>query len=154
MTTMCNNTTNIFQEAINHCRWKSTLHNILKNIEIQNYKNKSFDEIITEIYNMCENINGIGMLTIYDISSTLCRIHNININYVYIIGSGPKRAIQLLNIKTKTHKINNKIQLKYVNISDIITAFNDNKFNLDEKMKTITNGDVFETFICIWQKTK
>ena len=37
---------NIFQEAISHCRWKKVLHNILKDINISVYKNKTFEEII------------------------------------------------------------------------------------------------------------
>ncbi len=48
-------TENIFQEAINHCRWKKKLYPILDKINISNYKNKSFNDIFKEIYNMTEN---------------------------------------------------------------------------------------------------
>ena len=36
----CNHSSNIFQEAIEHCRWKKALHTVLKKINIVNYENK------------------------------------------------------------------------------------------------------------------
>jgi len=105
----CNHSTNIFQEAIDHCRWKKALHSILIKINIVNYENKTFEEILFEIYNICNNVKGVGILTIYDITSAICRYYKINIDKVYIIGNGPKRAVKLLHIKIKKHKINDKI---------------------------------------------
>ena len=150
----CNDSTNIFQEAIDHCRWKKALHDILKKINIVNYENKTFEEIIFEIYDICDNIKGVGMLTIYDITSAICRYHKIIIDKVYIIGNGPKRAIKLLNIKIKKHKINDKINLNFVDIIDVINAFNINNYVLDENIRNSKNGDILETYICNWQKTK
>ena len=150
----CGNSTYIFQEAIDHCRWKGALHNVLKKIILSDYKNKNFEEIITDIYNICENINGIGMLTIYDITSSICRKYNINIDNVYIIGNGPKRAIKLLNIKTNIHKINDKIKLRVVYINDVVNAFDFNGFELEDNIRNCKNGDIVETYICNWQKTK
>lgn len=144
----------IFEEAIKHCRWKKVLHSILKQINISEYKNKKFEEIIIEIYNICIGVKGLGMLAIYDITSAICRYYKINIDKVYIIGNGPKRAIKLLNIKTKKHKINDKIEIKFVNIIDVINAFDINYYNLDENIRNNKNGDIFETYICNWQKTK
>lgn len=86
----CTNSKNIFQEAINHCRWKNVLCNVLKKINISNYKNKNFEEIIVDIYNICDNVEGVGMLAVYDITAGICRYHKINIDKVYIIGSGPR----------------------------------------------------------------
>jgi len=150
----CTISTNLFQEAIDHCRWRKVLYNVLKEIRIENYENKSFEEIIFEIYNICENVVGIGMLIIYDISSAICRYYKINIDKVYIIGGGPKRAIKLLNITTKTHKLNDKIKIKYVDISNVIDAFDKNGYELDEDIRNNKNGDIFESFICNWQKTQ
>jgi hypothetical protein len=150
----CNYSTNIFQEAIDHCRWKKTLRNVLNEIHISSYENQGFEEIIFNIYNICKNVNGVGMLTIYDIASAICRYYKINIDKVYIIGNGPKRAIKLLNIKTKTHKIKNTINVSYVEITDVITAFNNNGYELDENIKNSKNGDILETYICNWQKTQ
>ena len=150
----CNHSTNIFQEAIDHCRWKKALHSILKQIIIVNYKNKTFEEIIFEIYNICDNVKGVGMLTIYDITSAICRYYKINIDKVYIIGNGPKRAIKLLNIKIKKHKINDIINLHFVDIMDVINAFDINNYELHENIRNSKNGDILETYICNWQKTK
>jgi hypothetical protein len=148
------NYSSIFQEAINHCRWKKTLHNLLKDIDISSYENKTFEEIICYIYDMCQCVKGIGLLTMYDITASICRYYNINIEKVYIIGNGPKRAVKLLNLETKTHIINNKIKLNYVCINDIIMAFNNNCYELDESLTNVKNGDIFETYICNWQKTQ
>lgn len=150
---MCNYKINLFQEAIDHCRWKKVLYEVLKEIELSHYENKTFEEIIFDIYNICYNIKGLGILTIYDITSSICRYNGININKVYIIGNGPKRAIKILNIKTKIHKINNKIKLNYVDIDDIIIAFDINGYQLNENIRNNQNGDTLETYICNWQKT-
>jgi hypothetical protein len=94
----CNRSTNIFQEAIDHCRWKKALHSILNKINMVKYENKTFEQIMIEIYNICDNVKGVGMLTIYDITSAICRYYKINIDKVYIIGGGPKRAVKILKI--------------------------------------------------------
>lgn len=145
---------NIFEEAINHCRWKKSLYLVLKEINIYNYKNKTFEEILLEIYNICDNIKGVGMLSIYDITAAICRYNKINIDKVYIIGKGPKRAIKILNIKIKKHKISNKINLNFVDIIDIINAFDINNYELNEYFRNTKDGDILETYICNWQKTK
>ena len=150
----CNESTNIFQEAIDHCRWKKALHSILEKINIVYYENKTFEEIIFEIYNICNNVKGVGMLANYDITSAICRYYNINIDKVYIIGNGPKRAVKLLNIKIKKHKINDKINLNFVDTMDVINAFDIFNYELNENIRNSKNGDIFETYICNWQKTK
>ena len=148
------NLNNIFEEAINHCRWKKVLHNVLKEINIVSYKNKTFDEIITDIYRICNPINGLGMLTIYDIASCICNFYNVNVYQVYIVGKGPKRAIKLLKLKTKTQIINDTIKIKYVDITDVINALDVNNVVIPQYIRNTKNGDQLETFICNWQKTK
>lgn len=152
----CVKGTNLFYEAIAHCRWKKVLYNILKDIDISikndYFQNKTFENIILEIYNICVNIKGLGMLTVYDITAAICRYYKINIDKVFIIGNGPKRAVKLLNIKTKHYKIDNKINLNYVDIDDIIKAFDENNFELNADIRNCKNGDTFESFICNWQK--
>ena len=150
----CNHSIHIFQEAIDHCRWKKALNSFLKKINIFDYENKTFEEIIFEIYNICDNVKGVGILTIYDITSAICRYYKINIDKVYIIGNGPKRAVKLLNIKTKKHNINDKIKLNFVEIIDVIHSFDINSYVLDENIRNTKNGDILETYICNWQKTK
>ena len=149
---------NIFQEAMDHCRWKRQLDTFLLRPELhdnilQDYSGKSFEEILLTVYNICEKVKGVGMLTVYDIVAAICRFNNINIERVYIIGGGPVRAARLLNIKLKTHKIE-KIALKYIEISEIIEAFDKQKLEIDSQIKYSNNGDEFETYICNWQKDK
>lgn len=151
---LCNDKTIIFQEAIDHCRWKKVLYDLIEKINIDDYKGKRFEEIFIEIDEKIKPIRGLGTLTVYDLTSAICRHFEINIDKVYIIGKGPKRAIEILNIKTKKHKINDKIKLNYVDISDVINAFDNNNYVLDEKIRDSKNGDIVETYICNWQKTK
>ena len=142
----------ICDEAISHCRWKSILKRVLENdIIIESYVNKGFEEIFESVHNICKEVKGIGLLTIYDIVSAICRYYSINIDLVYIIGGGPVRAVQLLNLKTKTRKLG-KILLKYVTIEDIICAFQDKNYEIDQDIKVSINGDDFESYICNWQK--
>ena len=159
MSTLCEPQKYVFQEAIDHCRWKSVLRNkVLTISELQENKlhqfaGKSFDEILLFIYNICEKVEGIGMLTIYDITSAICRYNKIIVEKIYIIGNGPKRAIKLLNIKSKIQKLE-RITLKYVEIHEILKAFNDNNYEINSRIKSSNNGDDFETYICNWQKDK
>lgn len=150
------NKTELFQEAIDHCRWKHVLKtrvltlNELSIINIIKYKNDKFEDIFINIYNLTKSIYGIGLLCVYDITSAICRYNNINISKIYIIGNGPKKAIKLLNIKYKLQKINNIINLKYVEINDIINAFK--LYNIKNTIKDKHNGDEYESFLCNLQK--
>ena len=89
------------------------------------------------------------MLSMYDISAGICRHYNKNIDKVYIIGNGPKRAIKILNLKKKKHSIQNKLNLYYVEKKDINAAFKKIKFKIPRYLKT---GDDYESYICNWQK--
>lgn len=101
-------------------------------------------------YNICNKVEGIGMLTIYDITSAICRYNKINIEKVYIIGKG---NIRLLNIQTKSQKIQN-ITLKYIEIPEILQAFHEKNYEINLQIKNSKNGDDFESYICNWQKDK
>jgi hypothetical protein len=159
MSKSCGSKRYIFQEALDHCRWKSVLrNNVLMQNELQeqnlhHFACKRFDEIILWVYNICDTVKGLGMLTIYDITSAICRYNKIIIDKIYIIGKGPKRAISLLNIKAKTQKIGH-ITLKYVEILEILQAFNEKNYEMNSQVRNSNNGDDFETYICNWQKNK
>ena len=159
MSNLCGSKRGIFQEADDHCRWKSVLRsNVLTQQEFQErnlhkFTGKSFDEILLYVYDICHKVKGIGMLTIYDIASAICRYNKINIDKIYIIGNGPKRAICLLDVKAKTQKLG-KVSLKYVEIPEILKAFNKKNYEIDLQIKNSINGDEFETYICNWQKDK
>ena len=157
MANSCGSKRYIFQDSIDHCRWKSVLHNVvlskkeLQEHNLHQFSSRSFDEILFCVYNMCHEVKGIGMLTIYDITSAICKYNKINIEKVFIIGNGPKRAIRLLDVKAKTHKIQN-ITLKYVEIPELLKAFHENKHEIDLYIKNSNNGDEVESYICNWQK--
>ena len=87
----CSQNKNIYDEAISHCRWKSVLRSkVLNNIILQQrnlykFSDKSFEQILLIVNDICKEIKGIGMLTIYDITAAICRYNKINIDKVYII---------------------------------------------------------------------
>ena len=98
----------LFYEAKSHCRHKLILDLFLKQLDLESFKNKSFEEIFLEIKKFKQEKvrkGSIGNLTIYDIASDISRYYGNIIEKVYIIGSGPKRAIKLLDIKKHFDKV-------------------------------------------------
>jgi hypothetical protein len=144
-----------FTEAVNHCRWKKVLNETINNkINISHYENKDFDTIYIDVSKIIKPIFNLGPLTTYDITVAICRYYNVNIDYIYIIGNGPKKAIKILNIKTKKKSINHDIKLQYVEIKDVINAFHKNGFTLNENIKNNSDSDIWESFLCNWSKKK
>jgi hypothetical protein len=142
----------ICDEAISHCRWKGILKRVLnQDMNLENYAGKRFEDIFELVHDVCKVVKGIGLLTIYDIVSAICRHYSINIEYVYIIGGGPVRAAKLLNLKTKNKKIG-KVLLKYVEMEEVRCAFQVNNYEMDQDIVQSTNGDDYESYICNWQK--
>jgi hypothetical protein len=142
----------IFEEALSHCRWKGKLKDLIPQINIPSFRGRSFEYIFQAIYYQCKKIKGLGLLTTYDVTASICKQHNIPIDRVYIIGSGPKRAIELLGLEAKKKWINN-IRVNYVEMQDVIKAFENKKFDLDSEIKLTKNCDLVESFLCKWQKT-
>ena len=141
----------MFQEAISHSRRKGALRALLMSHEFQDaaqYANQSFDDIFLHFHTLCYVPKTIGLLCIYDISAAICRHNNINIDNIFIIGKGPQRAVRLLGLKPKKHTIGD-IVLNYVEIKDVIAAFQKHGYTLDLSTK---NGDEFESYLCKWQK--
>jgi hypothetical protein len=131
----------LFYEAKYHCRHKTVLYDFLKNLNLDSFKDKPFSQIFLELKNMNRKKGSIGNLTIYDIASDIVRHSGGQINKVYIIGSGPKRAIKLLGIKKQLDPVT---RLHFVSCEDVIRAC---------KLEHTTDGDLLETYICQWQKT-
>ena len=145
--------TAMFQEAISHSRRKGALRTLLMSHEFQDvaqYANQSFDDIFLHIHTLCYVPKTIGLLCIYDITAAICRHNNINIDHIFIIGKGPQRAVRILGLKPKKHTIGD-IVLNYVEIKDVVTAFQKHGYTLDLSTK---NGDEFESYLCKWQKSK
>jgi len=91
------------------------------------------------------------MLTIYDITSAICRYNKINIEKIYIIGKGPKRAIRLLDVKAKSQKIEN-ITLKYVEIPEILKAFQEKKYEINLQIKIVIMEMILKVIFVIGKK--
>ena len=146
----------LFEEAISHCRWTTALNTVLDTVKARLYDNyfkeMSFDEIVVSIYTLCNPVFGLGMLSVYDISAAICRFYNKSIDKVYIIGGGPRRAVKLLGIKPKTRVINDEIKLHYVDVVDLLVSLSNYGVHLDREILKTTNGDLFESYICNWQK--
>jgi len=156
---MSDSSKHIFEEAIRHCRWKHVLcndvltHSKLQEGSLHEFLSMSFEEILLYVHDICSNVKGIGMLSVYDITSAICRYNKINIEKIYIVGNGPKKAIRLLDVQVKIQKIQN-LRIKYVEIPEIIKAFTDGKYEIDLHITNSVNGDDFESYICNWQKDK
>ena len=133
----------LFYEARSHCRHKSILDLFLKTIDVESFKNNSFEEIFLKIQKIKNEMcikGSIGNLTIYDIASDITRYHGKYIDKVYIIGSGPVRAIKLLGIKKQS---DSTLKLHYISCMDVCTKFS---------LPPTCDGDLLETFLCQWQK--
>ena len=136
----------VFQEALSHSRRKTLLRTVISRIHIEEYKNSTFQQIYTDLYTKHKQTGDIGKLTIYDLTSGLCKHHKIPIDKVFIIGKGPQRAVKILKLKTKQVEFNG-IKLNYVDINEVNAV-------LDVSETKTTDGDSVESFLCKWQKTK
>ena len=152
----------VFQEAIDHSRRKNTLRNEILTLpefqedRLHQYSNKTFEEIFSSVYKICKPVDGIGMLTIYDICAAICKYNKINIERVYIIGNGPKRAISLLGIEPQIQEIGDTF-VRYVEIPEILRALLGHALlekdqAIDGLLRRSKNGDDLENYLCIWQR--
>ncbi|MDA9846989.1 hypothetical protein N9C10_03585 [Flavobacteriaceae bacterium] len=141
---MCsvNSDADMWNEAKAHCRWKGALNTtIATEIEpnLNSFKNKTFDYIFKTIYGIFKNVKGLGKLSTYDVSSSICRKFKIPINNVYIIGGGPKRAINILNIEKH---YDYKLKIYYAKRDDVLKEHGNESMTNDE----------LESSLCNWQK--
>ena len=152
----------VFQEAIDHSRRKNTLRNEILSLpefqedKLHQYSHMTFEEIFSSVYKIGKPVDGIGMLTIYDITAAICKYNNINIERVYIIGNGPKRAISLLGIEPQIQEIGDTF-VRYVEIPEILRtlrgcALREKNQALYESLRSSKNGDDLENYLCIWQR--
>ena len=102
---------------------------------------KTFEEVFQAIEKIFGPINGIGKLATYDTSAAICKKFNIPINKVYIVGGGPRRAVQLLGIPVH---MDETLKIKYANREDVLRVFGNE----------LMSNDDLETNLCNWQKTQ
>jgi len=147
------NTKKLYHEAISHCRWKGALKTFLPTINKDAFEDKTFVEIYSIIHSMSKDIKGIGYLTVYDITASLCNYHNIPIKKVFIIGNGPKRAVKILGLKNKCKILKiGKLRLKYLELNDVIIALQGRNVRIRKRIIHKKDGDLMESYLCNWQK--
>lgn len=146
-----------FTEVMQHTRRGSIVTRFIQSMNILEYKDKTFEQIIIDVLNKFDKINGLGRLTAYDMSAAICKYYDIEITKIYIIGPGPRRAAKLLKLKLKSQKIcspDKNIILRYVDIKDVIKVFDENGYKFPSNLRNTTNGDSVESFICKWQSDR
>ena len=145
-----------YSEVLQHTRRGAIVTRFIQSMNISDY-NKTFELIIIDLLIKFDKINGLGRLTAYDISAAICKYYGKEITKVYIIGPGPRRAAKLLKLKLKSQKIcspDKNIILRYVDIKDVIQAFDENGYKFPSNLRNTTNGDLIESFICKWQSVR
>lgn len=106
------------------------------------------------------NMNGINGLTHYDITSTLARYHNIQINRVYYIkAKGPYKILERLNL-INTCTLYDTNRLPYILVENVLDSLsnimNITKNDIENNIGNINHnliGDDIETYIC-WLASK
>lgn len=78
----------LYYEAISHCRHKTILKTFLKKIDIEKYKNSSFEHIFLDVQSLIDTSGSIGSLSKYDIASDIYRYHGNMLDKVYIVWKG------------------------------------------------------------------
>ena len=121
-----------FREAIHHVRWKNTLRPHLEKIfnNLNTFSScKTFEEVFKLIEKVFKPVYGIGKLATYDTTAAICRRFDIPIEKVYIIGSGPQKAINYLNIQRFYDR---QLNVYYCKRSDVLAAFGDPSMSNDD----------------------
>ena len=137
-----------FAEALRHCRHKTKLFNFLQTIQLSDFADKNLVQIFTDVSRRIDEVHGLGSLATYDITAAICRHYQLAIGKVYLVGDGPKRAVALLGMKKK---VDPYLQLEYVDIQDVVIAFDKKGYKLEDQYRTTQDGDLIESYLCCWQ---
>jgi hypothetical protein len=145
-------TSYVFQEGYNHSRNKHIFRQTFDTLELSKFEGKSFEDVFLTISSICDSTKGLGTLAIYDVTAAICRSNNIPIENIFLIGNGPKQAIERLGLQPNEIKIG-KRYLNYVSVTDVKDAFQKKNISLKQSLVDCMDGDTFETYLCQWQKT-
>jgi hypothetical protein len=137
----------LFIEAINHARNKGLMRNFISSLDLPNLLQCTFLETFRTI--STSKPKGIGLLGVYDIASAIARHNNEKLDKVYLVGNGPMRAAQLLDLVSniKHHKIGDYI-IPYLPVNIVTTHLKEKNIVFEEGM----DGDQLESFLCNLQK--
>ena len=142
----------MFQQAISHCRHKATLKQTLRTMNIYSFSTCStFEDVFAKVETICAPVFGIGTLSMYDISTDIAHVYNIQPSVIYCIGDGPRAALQHLDIQPHSKKLGTR-WVHYTTISSVQSAFQEKGWSIPEAIQSSTNPDDWESFLCNWQK--
>lgn len=153
----------MFKDALKHNRrFQSSVYRICQNIKLNDYKNKTIDEVIDMINNKSKYYKGIGALSIYDISMSICRYYKLKLKKIYIIvqcktgnTKGPYNAIIELGLESelKFNRIigtREKLKLYTIEFDKVLERCSSDEFKELKKYIDEQDGDKCETFLCLW----
>ena len=139
-----------FAEALSHCRHASKMFTFLLTIQMGDFANKTTEQIFNDISRRVGEVSGLGRLAAYDITAAICREYSVPIEKVYLIGKGPVRASSLLGMNMKK---DTSLNSNYVDIQDVIQAFDRKGYKLEDEFRTTQDGDKVESYLCVWQSS-
>jgi hypothetical protein len=141
------NISEFFQEAIAHSRRETVMKEFLNTLSVDSFANKSFDDIFSYIWR--RRPDEVGKLGVYDITSRIFRHHGGTVPVVYLVGNGPKHAVNQLGLqnKIKTRYVK-RVGLNYIEINDVL----EHAIVREKYTGSRFDGDALETFLCVIHK--
>lgn len=155
---MCYNEYNItvndgnfnINDCVNHCRNLKYLKKFLFCIDFnQILKCNTMIELLC--YLTKNKVPNIGKLSIYDLTVAISKHFDINIDYVFAVGYGPKEALKKLNIKPCSIIIHD-VRYHFTTIKEVLEAFDKINHVVDKCILNSNNPDHLESYLCLWNK--
>ena len=151
-----------WNETLRHSRHKKNVNIFINkynpNYVKEKYSNKTFEEIYTKIYKRSNKYKGVGKLSVYDITSAICKFVKTPIKQIILAGPGPIRAIKKLDLENKTKytsiRLNDGTYLKCISIKYVENALKETNYKIEKPTDSVSLlfiGDHFESEICKWQ---
>lgn len=140
----------LFFDFLQDVRWKNDAKKFLK-VNVIHFRvlvGQPFEHIFMSVVDVVLNAKGIGILGAYNITTVLCSFEVPN---VYILGGGPKKALEILSIFDKCEWEGvGRYRRKFIPRDVLVNAI----FTLHRVEITENNfsNDQLETTLCVWQK--
>jgi hypothetical protein len=141
-----------FQKIEDNSKISKNINLYLSNIKIKKLKDKPFEYILEKILEKSEELKGYGVITCYLLASVIADNYNIKKSKIIIFHKKIWRALRILNIiNIKKVKIQNII-FKFVELNDLINAFNSINLPYDKNIiNENANIDTIEKYLFYWQ---
>jgi hypothetical protein len=134
-----------FQEAVKHSRRGSTMKEFIASIQVESYRNKTFDEIFYSLWR--SRPSEVGKLGVYDLAAKIYKHFGGVIDVVYLVGTGPMDRIIKLGLKEKVKtRYVKRVGLPYILIQDVLEKVGSTYTG------SRTDGDELESFLCVMHK--